>query len=215
MKDSKKDQGMIGEVKKWHQGLPDKKKYLELITAFLSIPVLVTIILNNVGNIQNRNSNSSSTGEPKEVTKIITVPVEVDKSNNSVPTLPFTPTEAPTITLAVFPTGSQCKRQVGPVEIVYPSENDVVNKNPVCIDISYVSEDYCGVVWSYRINGGSWSDYTDKSICIYDMPPGTKELNLRVRSIVSTDEILLNRNFTVFGPTYTPVPTASSSAITN
>lgn len=201
--------GFFGRIKSWYRGLPEKKRYLEFITAFLSIPVLLTIILNNIGNIQSRNVKDAE--ESKEVTKIITVPVDVEKNNNSIPS----PTPEQTITPAVLPTGSQCRRQVGPVEIVYPKENETVNKNPVCIDISYRNEDYCGVVWSYRINGGSWSDYTDRSICIYDLPPGEKELNLRVRSIVSTDEVLLSRNFTVFGPTFTPAPTASAGGILN
>jgi hypothetical protein len=95
---------------------------------------------------------------------------------------------------------------------VYPEEGNTVSKNPVCLDISRTGIDYCAVVWSYRLNNESWSDYTDKSICLYGLTPGTKKLELRVKSIVTGDETILTRNFTIYGsPSPTSVSTISGS----
>ena len=120
---------------------------------------------------------------------------------------------AATSTPSVTPS-AQCKKEVGPISIVYPKEGTTISKDPVCLDISRTGEDYCAVVWSYRINGENWSDYTDKSICIYRLSAGTKNLELRVKSIVTGDETILTRTFTVL-ETATPTPTSTSSASLN
>lgn len=89
----------------------------------------------------------------------------------------------------------ECKKEIGPIEITYPKEGEIVSQNPLCVDISYATGEYCSVVWSYRINDGEWSDYNNKSICIYDMKAGTKNLRLKVKSIVTDDELILQRDF--------------------
>ena len=180
----------IERIKKWYRRLPDKKRYLEFITAFLTIPVLLTVLLNNISNIQKQQVMPSPTPAPTEaITKNVT------------------PTKIVTITATVSATptpASECLKQIGPIEIVYPEENDSLNANPICLDIVRQTNQYCGVVWSYRINGSGWSAYTDKSICMYGLEPGVKNLELRVKSIISSDEIILKRTFTAAGPTPTP-----------
>lgn len=186
---------MIEKFKSWYRALPEKKRYLEFFTALLTVPVLLTVIILNISALQNNRRIENAiiptpapTGVPSIITIIEKNPAKSDETKLNEST----------------PSTIQCRKTVGPVEINYPGENETINKNPVCINISYNSQDYCSVVWSYRINNDTWSEYTDKSICIYNMDPGDKKLELRVRSIASEDEILLRRSFTVTGPTPTP-----------
>jgi hypothetical protein len=188
---------IIESIRSWYRALPDKKRYLEFFTAFLTIPVLLTVLLSNVNNLQNKKDASTPT-------PLSTIAVN--------PTTQPSPTasagEAPTATATP---GPECVQQVGPIDISYPLEGDTVTGDPVCLDISRTSQNYCSVVWSYRINGGAWSDYTDKSICMYGLTAGTKNLELRVKSIVSTDTTVLKRTFTVAGD-ITPTPTSATSS---
>ncbi|MEK7071076.1 MAG: hypothetical protein AAB966_04675 [Patescibacteria group bacterium] len=174
----------------WYKTLPDKKQYIELVTALLSIPVLLTVIILNLNNLQGGN-NKDKTDSSNNVTII---PVEVQKGEND---------QSPTITPIPQTTAVSCKKEVGPVSILFPQENQTVTQDPVCIDISYKAGEYCGVVWTYRINGGGWSDFTDKSICLYNLSSGQKKVDHRVRSIASSDEEILQRNFTYQNPTAT------------
>ncbi|RJR25783.1 hypothetical protein C4578_00930 [Candidatus Microgenomates bacterium] len=195
---------MIQKIKRWYKELPDNKRYFELLSAVLSIPVLVTVILLNVNNLENMRSRSvekEAAGKAPEPTVIERI-IEKEVS----PTIEPSPSPTPPAT-----TPQECIKEIGPVEIITPSENEVIAKDPICIEISR-SNKYCSVVWSYRINGGSWSDFTDKSICIYSLSPGEKKLELRVKSLVSNEQVLLERNFTIKseeiptpGPTIEPV----------
>lgn len=190
------------KVERWYHGLPDKKRYLEFLTALLTIPVLLTVIIANVRTLKTQEQPVTPT--PTSATQ--------PPFGNQPPPNQNEPTLTPTVTNTPSPTpSSQCKKEVGPISIVYPEEGTTVTKDPVCLDIVRTGEDYCAVVWSYRINGGTWSDYTDKSICMYGMPSGTKKVELRVKSIVTGAETLLTRTFTVAG-TSTPTPTSTSSA---
>lgn len=197
---------LLGRIERWYQRLPDKKKYLEFFTALLTIPVLLTVIISNVQNLQKQNQNASSSQ-----TSLSPTPEQESrppKEPRDTPFVSVTTTSTPTPT----PSPSlQCKREIGPISILYPEEGTLVSKDPVCLDISRTGEDYCAVVWSYRINESNWSDYTDKSICIYGLTGGVKKLELRVKSIVTGDETILTRTFTVAGST-TPTPTSTSSA---
>ncbi len=196
-------------IKTWYRNLPDKKVYVELITAILTIPVLITVFLTNVNNLK-------KTNQPNNYQEKVL-------SANSPQVLSITPEEKinpSTSQLAqtketVTPTKEECKKLVGPVEIIFPKENEIVIKNPLCLDISYRKEEYCPVVWSYRINGASWSDYTDKSICLYNLEAGEKQLELRVKSIVSEDETVLRRNFIYQSNIVTPSVTQPATDSAN
>jgi hypothetical protein len=126
------------------------------------------------------------------------------------------------------PTTSQkkedlCTAEIGPVKIKHPIEGSTVTENPLNIDISYEKDKYCTLLWSYRINSGSWSDYTDKSISVYNLNSGNIVLEVKVKSIISDDEIVLQRNFIYQNdqnvptpPTSLPTPAESSnSAVLN
>src|SRR5690606_37404596 len=99
---------------------------------------------------------------------------------NNVPT----PTDSPV-----------CKEEVGPISITFPQEGAVVKDSPVCINIRDADEDYCSVVWSYRINNGTWSEYNSNSPCLYNLPTGDVKFELRVQSTVSQDTDVLERTF--------------------
>lgn len=186
---------ILERFKKWYRDLPNKKTYLEFISALLTIPVLLTVIITNVNNLNKNNKPETSPKQESQATQPQVKEVIITSPQN------------PTTTQA--PLNNQCIKKVGPVSIVYPEENQTVTKDPVCIDISYKDDNYCSVVWSYRINGGSWSDFDDNSICLYNLSSGQKKLELKVKSIASSDSTILTRNFTVNNSN-----TASSSAST-
>ncbi|MBI4130082.1 hypothetical protein HY468_02080 [Candidatus Roizmanbacteria bacterium] len=199
----------LEKIQDWYRDLPDKKKYFEVVTAFLSIPVLLTVLINNISNLENNKGESPTPTVTAEIEHVTYIPIEVSKPE---PTRSVTPT----ISSQVSPTPSTqpvvCKKAVGPVDITSPQEGEIVSDNPVEIMISYVTGEYCAVVWSYRINNGRWSDYNDRSIALYNMPPGEKVFELRVKSIASGDEKNLTRTF-VYQPLDTsPTVEATSSS---
>ncbi len=196
------------KIRQWYQRLPDKKRYLEFITALLTIPVLLTVIISNIQSLQ-KQKQTEVPSSPTPSVFFDNRPMPREPKDMDAPS----PTAMVTSTPSVTPS-ARCIKEVGPISIVYPEEGSTTSKNPLCLDISRTGVDYCSVVWSYRINGGNWSDYTDKSICMYGLTSGTKNLELRVKSIVTGDEIILTRTFTFEG-TATPTPTSSSSASLN
>ncbi len=193
----------IERVRRWYRGLPDKKRYFEFITAFLSIPVLLTVLISNVSNIRNDNEKPATTPTAVPVT-VTVVP--------ATPTVgsPVNGTATPSPTAGQTPVPS-CTPGIGEITLNYPTEGSTVTGNPVCLEITRKSAGFCAVVWSYRVDGGSWSEYTDRDICIYGLPPGKKDLDVRVKSIVNGEQILLERTFTVDGPTPTPQATQSGT----
>ncbi len=203
---------VIDRIRNWYRALPDKKQYLEFITALLTIPVLLTVLISNVSNLQNQKRAAQSTASPTPVIEKIVVTQPSTTNQTSVQST--TPTPTPTATPSPTP-GPQCVQQVGPITITYPTEGSTVSENPVCLIITRQSQNYCSVVWSYRINGGAWSDYTNNSICMYGLTPGVKNLDLQVNSIVGNDSTMLSRTFTVAGSTPTPTPATSSATLSN
>lgn len=191
-------QPLFGKVTDWYKDLPDKKKYVEFVTAILSVPVLVTVIISNVNNLKGGEVQGDTTPTPTTIIKYVTGEKQDPERNEK-------PTETPTPTIS--PTSGDCKKEVGPVGIAYPGDGETVTENPVTVSVSYQIGEYCAAVWSYRINGGVWSPFDDKSFALYGMAAGEKHLELRVKSIASTDEELLNRTFN-----YAPVAEASHSA---
>lgn len=103
-------------------------------------------------------------------------------------------------------------RGLGTATITSPDENDIVTENPVTVDISYDDKRYCAAAWSYRINGGSWSGYDDRSVALYNLPQGTIKFELRVKSIAGGDTKTVTRNFTYKGTGTILIPTSSSES---
>ncbi len=173
--------------------LPDKKQYIELITATLTVPVLATAIILNYNNLKTRESTT-----PAPVQERI---IYVSPSGNSSQT--------------AQPTSGECKKNIAPLEIASPGENDTVTDNPVIIDINYTQGDFCSAVWSYRINGGNWSGYDDKSIALYNLPSGVIHFELRVKSLVISSEKTYKRTFTYEGSTSQPTPVVTQSSVSS
>lgn len=189
-------QELTKRIKKWYRGLPDKKRYAEFATALLSIPVLISVLLLNYTNLSSQ--KKEATPAPTEKPPVI---ITVTAPNNGGGQQTILPTAAP---------APSCKKSVGPISISYPKQNQTVSDSPLCISVSYTVGEYCSAVWSYRINDDAWSDYTDKDICIYNMTSGEKKVQLRVKSVVSSDEDTLERTFIY--ESKNPTPQASPSA---
>ncbi len=183
-------------------GLPHKKHYLEFVTALLSIPVLLTVVYMNYLSIQEKRIKDAITPTPAPTQSVITIirEKEVDRE----PDAPTPDSDQ---------SATECDPGIGVVEIINPDENETLSDNPLEIDIEYKKGDYCAVVWSYRINGSSWSDYNDNNIVIYNMPSGQKKLELRIKNIASGETQTIERNFTYknMQEIATPTPTPTSS----
>lgn len=162
--------------KKLLRKLPEKKPYIEVLTAALTIPVLLTVLILNWNNLKG-NDKKESPKAPESKIIVQTPSVKVEKF--------------PTVQT----TQASCKKEVGPISIESPKENSITNANPVCFSIKYADQNYCSVVWSYRINNGAWSEYNSNSPCVYNLPSGNTKFELRVQSTVSQDTETLERNF--------------------
>lgn len=172
--------------------IPDRKHYVEFVAATLSIPVLLTVILVNLSNLQ-AEKKETDPAPTQSVREII-----IREGGNSV-AVP-----------SVQPTNSDvCKKEIGPVSISYPGEGQTVSENPVSFTIRYTDKSYCSVVWSYRINNGTWSEFSSNSPTVYNMPNGNIKFELRVQSTVNDDQEQLERNFIYQNPQVTSVPTGS------
>lgn len=176
----------MDKIKRFFRVVP-KKHHIEFITALLSIPVLLTVIALNWSSLSG--TKKEETNKPSEI--IISLPVEKD------------PTAAPT--------KPECKPGLGQTTISSPEDGATVTENPVNVIVVYTPGDYCAAVWSYRINSGSWSEFDDKSIALYNPPAGEIQLELRVKSIVNGEQKTITRNFTYKSttPTATNAPSAT------
>ncbi|MBP6882124.1 MAG: hypothetical protein KBC15_01050 [Candidatus Levybacteria bacterium] len=177
-----------------YRSLPDKKQYVEFFTAVLSVPVLLTVIILNVNNLNSKKDDSKDTKDVAPI--VVTVPAE--KSNSVI----------------TQTTSAACEKGIGPISISSPAANEVVEDNPVQITIDYEQGNYCAVVWAYSINGGRFSEYSSNSIALYNPPSGSIRFQLKVKSVVNGEEKILNRSFSYQGPTTAPTttPVASGSA---
>lgn len=176
-----------------------KKPYFEFVTAFLSIPVLITVLLLNVNTLKGIN-NAKVTPTPGlggvNSAGFFAQPVGDAEVSQTAASL----TQAP------------CEKGLGPVSISSPNEDDKVEDNPVVINIDYDDSTYCGAAWSYRINGGTWSGYDDRSVALYNLPQGPVKFELRVKSIVTADEKNLTRNFIYSGKGTIDLPSSGNSS---
>jgi hypothetical protein len=191
---------IIQRLLRSYRSLPQKKQYVEFFTAILTIPVLLTVIILNISNLRKDETAKSKPTETKQI--VITVPTE-RSSQTEKNDISLTP--------SLTPTNSICKKEIGPIEIVIPKEKETVSENPVDVVIQYEIGEYCAVVWSYRINNGKWSDYDDKSIAIYNPPKGEITLELRVKSVASSEEKTITRKFTYQPQDEQPTATQSAS----
>lgn len=197
-KTNKKKSDSKVEVKSKKKSVPSKviakKPYIEFVTAFLSIPVLITVLLLNFNSLKNLGGGTPTpTTSPNNTSAgFFTAPVDI---TNATPTI------------ALIDRESTCTKGVGPIAISSPNEGDTVTQNPVIITINYDSSTYCAVAWSYRINEGEWSGYNDRSVGLYNLPQGAVKFELRVKSIVNADEKTLTRNFTYKGTGNVMLPT--------
>ena len=196
---------MLEKFRHWYRKLPDKKRYLEFVTALLTIPVLLTVIYTNMVSIR-EDKKSNATPTPEKSEKIVIIREDENKENEK----SNTPTPTPTLVLSPTQTAKECKKEVGPVKISNPAEEEVVNEDLICVKIDYTTGEYCSVAWSYKLDNNNWSDYTSSPFCFSKLDPGKHELDLRVKSTVSNDETTLKRTFyyqTKEPPT--PIPTVS------
>lgn len=177
-------------IKRQFKEFHTKKPHLEFFTALLTIPMLLTVLALNLNNLK---------GE--------------DKKNEANPT-PIVINQGNTTEREVIVTKAACEPGLGEFSITSPSEDDEVSDNPVMVDVNYDSSEYCEAVWSYRISGGRWSDYDDRSIALYNLNNGNIKLDIRVKSVVNSEQETYTRNFVYSGqeatptltPTNTPVP---------
>lgn len=190
----------IQDIKQAMSNLPDKKRYAELLTAVLSIPVLITVLLLNISNLRPKTQESPSIATQSSIP---TAPSPLPTQQNQSPSPQQTPTLSPQ---------QACIKEVGPIEITSPEEGEIISQNPVCIDIQRNNPNYCEVAWSYRINNDPWSEFIDKAICLYNLTPGEKTVEVKVKSIASSNQTILKRTFTIPSlPTPTQTATSSSS----
>ncbi|MDA1316845.1 MAG: hypothetical protein O3B87_02355 [bacterium] len=188
-------------IRNWFKDLPKKKKYIEVITASLSIPVLLSVVLVNYLSIQDKRSDTTPTPTQTAGQTVITVVRDPDPTSPSPTASQGQITQTPTNT-------KECTREIGPIAILSPQEGSIVNSNPLTIDVDYNQGEYCSVVWRYRINGASWSDFGDDDIVIYNLPSGQKSIELEVKSIVANVSKTVTRTFSYTNiqevPTATP-----------
>jgi hypothetical protein len=184
----------FGNIRTYFGKLLDKKRYLEFLTALLSVPVLITVLFLNYSNIQDRKKTTLDT----QIQPIITI-VQQGTSEKKEPS----PTET-----------AECLPEIGGITIDTPQEGASISSNPLAINIERVQdgEKYCSIVWSYRINSGNWSDFSDKDISIFNMESGEKTLELKIKSIVSGEEKNITRKFTYKNTQEVPTPTPSATA---
>lgn len=173
-----------------------QKVHFDYIAGMLTIPVLISAILLNYGNIAGR-QDSKTSSQPTGTEKVIVVPEKQTEVQVIQPTQVSSSSSTPQV----------CQKSIGPIEISSPEEGETVSSNPVCITIDYKDDSYCSVVWSYRINNGTWSEYNSNSPCLYDVPNGKVTFDLRVKSTVSSDTENLTRTFNYSGSKTTPTPT--------
>ncbi|HWY79818.1 MAG TPA: hypothetical protein VNW29_05680 [Candidatus Sulfotelmatobacter sp.] len=191
--------------KKKLERIYDKKPLIEFIVAILSVPSLILLVILNFNSLRSIN-NAKPT--PTPVSNIV-MP-GINGSSSKFFFKPVVHTQHPSY--AVATSQGPCNKSLGPINIISPSEGAVVNDNPVEVDISYTDSVYCGAVWSYRINGSSWSDYNNDSVALYNLPNGSTKFELRARSITSSDSTILTRDFTYSGQSTVIQPTSASNS---
>ena len=176
--------------------LPEKKPHLDFIAAILTIPLLALTLYLNLSNLRNK-TTPSPTPAPTQIPL-----VRQPELTNVTPRV---------ITITPQPTAdtNTCIKEIGPIDISYPNEGQVVSDNPLCVQIDYQEGNYCSVVWSYKINSSNWSDYSNNSVCLYNLPNGNNTFQLQIKSLVSPSTKTITRHFLYSGG-ISPTPTIST-----
>lgn len=176
--------------------LPQRKQYLEFLTALLSIPVLLTVMILNINSLHslsgNNNAKISNTPTVNQREKVIVVTGT---------------TQNPT---GVSMTPVPCDQKFAQITISYPQEGVTISDNPLPIDISAPQSDQCGVTWSYKVNGGNWSMYDTHSISLYNLSSGNIEIDIRVKNTQGLQKVLI-RHFIYQGGITIPTPTLTAT----
>lgn len=175
-----------------------RKHHLDYLAATMGIPFVLLLFYINITNLQNRDKVKDEAPTKQEKVIIEREKLVAPSGGNQVQNQAATPVT--------------CKKEIGPISISFPKEGQKVTENPVSFIIKHNSDEYCTVVWSYRINGSSWSEFSSNSPSVYNMPKGNIKFELRIQSTISDDEESLTRNFTYEGSGTIPVPTATSSS---
>ena len=95
---------LLLKIKNWYTKLPDKKRHFELISAILTIPMMLTVILVNFNNIESQKQKTNNIDTTKPIQIIITGANSSYPSPTSIPTP--TPTLIPTPTIKSTPTAT-------------------------------------------------------------------------------------------------------------
>jgi hypothetical protein len=185
-----------------------KKPLLEFVVAVLTVPSLILVLILNYNTIKNLNA-AKATPTPVSASNATNTGNGSTASAPNFFTEPVTRTPKPTSSSV---SQTPCNKSLGPVNITSPNEGDTISSNPVEVDISYDDSTYCSAVWSYSVNGSSWSPYGDNSVALYNLPNGPVSFQLQVRSLTSSDQTTLTRNFIYNGQSTAPAPTSASSS---
>jgi hypothetical protein len=69
------------------------------------------------------------------------------------------------------------------------------------------------VQWSFKLDSGDWSSFTDKQFCFSNLSPGPHEVQVIVKSTSSQDQTLLDRNFNYKTSSAQPSPASGSGSL--
>lgn len=210
----------LSKIKKWYLALPDRKRHIELITAALSVPMMVTVIIVNLYSIK-KNNNTTATITSAPIQVVVENPAPATASNINPPkdltvkttgnVTVVTPTTTPTSTPTPTPTSTSCKKDIGEIEILSPQDGEIITKDNICITIS-TDSNYCPVTFAYKLDNNDWSDYTsDDSLCLYNLTTGKKTLQIKVKSTAIDKSVTLQRTFTYQAVTPTPTTAPNSN----
>ena len=114
---------VLRKIKHHYRDIPNKKPYLEFVTAILSIPVLLTVIILNFNSLRGDKAKTATTPINTTQKIYVTVPAGEDNTNNS--------------------SSEPCTPGIGNVSITSPEEGELIQDNPVYVSISYKKNGFC------------------------------------------------------------------------
>lgn len=208
---------IFNKIKNWYQNLTDKKKYFEIISAFLTIPMLITVIIVNTNNIKNQKKIQNATATTATPIQVIITGSQT-KENQPTSSQPIIPTSTPKLTTTPTPTSTptptptvstSCIQEIGPIEIISPQEGEIITADQVCLNVS-TNPKYCPLVWSYNLDNSNWSKFNNNDICLYNLTNGPKQLQIQFKNTFTNKTVTLVRNFNYqktssVTPTTTPI----------
>lgn len=178
---------MLEKFQDWFSHLP-KKRTLDVVTGLLTVPVLLTVTISNILNIQSTKGETlaSTTASISATPAAINVILEEDTqtlpkvAQNEVDEVQPTPHASP---MELASTASKnCKAGIPPYKIISPKAGETVAGDPVCVVFTSDDEGYCDTKWAYTVNDSSWSAYSTAPVCLYNMAPGKVKLGLKFKT---------------------------------